>query len=212
MKPFPSVRCGALRVLALSLACVAASAQARIGSIYDPDNSPGDWIAAKIAVHRGDIVTVLVSENQNVNNQETSDLSKETDLDYKLTAFTLNPHTFNTLPHLAADSTDSFKGNASYTKSGAFTARLAAIVVDVLPNGNLVISGRREIRIDQETKLIEFSGVVRRYDITANNTVASEFVANANVVYRGQGPLTQHTNRWGIGKWIHDAISWLWPF
>jgi flagellar L-ring protein precursor FlgH len=198
-------------LLALSLS-VAAAAQARPGSIYDPNDSPGGLIAAKIAVRRGDIVTVLISENQNVRNQEASDLSKATNLDYKLTNFDVQPSAFSTLPRVAADSTDSFKGAARYEKSGAFTARLAAIVVDVLPNGNLVISGRREIRIDQETKLIEFSGIVRRFDIAADNTVTSEFVANANVLYRGSGPLTQHTNRWGIGKWVHDAISWLWPF
>ena len=198
-------------IAALGL-CTPALAQTRPGSIYNPDDSPGGLIAAKIACRRGDIVTVLVSENQNVKNQEASDLSKSTNLDYKLTAFDVKPNAFSTLPAIAADSSDSFVGQAKYEKTGAFTARLAAIVVDTLPNGNLVISGRREIRIDQETKLIEFSGIVRRYDITADNTVTSEFVANAQILYKGSGPLTQHTNRWGIGKWIHDAISWLWPF
>lgn len=208
MNPIPHFA-RAFAVLALA---TLALGQARPGSIYDANNPPGNLIAAKIAFKRGDIVTVLVSENQNVRNQEASDLSKATNLDYKLTSFALKPNAFSTLPRVAADSTDSFTGAARYEKSGAFTARLAAIVVDVLPNGNLVISGRREIRIDQETKLIEFSGIVRRYDIAADNTVTSEFVANANVVYRGSGPLTQHTNRWGLGKWLHDAISWLWPF
>lgn len=196
-----------------AFACIApAFAQARPGSIYNPDDCGAGGIAAKIACRRGDIVTVLVSENQNVRNQEASDLSKSTDLDYKLTAFDIKPNAFSVLPRVAADSTDTFSGKAKYEKTGAFTARLAAIVVDTLPNGNLVISGRREIRIDQETKVIEFSGIVRRYDITSDNTITSEFVANAEIVYQGNGPLTQHTNRWGLGKWIHDAISWLWPF
>lgn len=189
-----------------------ASAQARKGSIYDPDNSPGAPMAARIAVKRGDLVTVLISETQNVRNQEASDLSKSTNLNYKINLFDIKPDAFTTLPKLDADSTDGFIGAAKYEKSGAFTARLAAVVVDVLPNGNLVISGRREIKIDRETKLIEFSGVVRRFDIAGDNSVASELVANAQVVYKGSGPLTNHTNRRGIGGWLHDAISWLWPF
>ena len=60
--------------------------------------------------------------------------------------------------------------------------------------------------------LHDFSGVVRRYDISAANTVQSEQVANATVIYAGQGPLTNTTNRRGIGSMFHSAISWLWPF
>lgn len=190
-----------------------AHAQTRPGSVYNPDRSPGSPITAKIAVQKGDIVTVLIAESQNVRNQEQSDLSKSTNLNYKVNLFDLKPNVFNALPTVVdADSTDGFIGQAKYEKSGAFTARLAAMVVDVLPNGNLVISGRREIRIDEETKLIEFSGVVRRFDISAANTVTSELVANATVVYKGQGPMTASTNRRGLGGWFHDAISWLWPF
>ena len=86
------------------------------------------------------------------------------------------------------------------------------MVVDKLPNGNLVVTGRREIRIDDETKLIEFTGIVRALDIQADNTIQSELVANAEVVYRGHGPMTRSTNRYGVGGWLHSAIAWLWPF
>jgi flagellar L-ring protein precursor FlgH len=202
----------ALLAIALFVLAAPASAQARKGSIYDPDNSPGAPIAARIALKRGDLVTVLISETQNVRNQEASDLSKSTNLNYKINLFDIKPDAFSTLPKLDADSTDGFIGAAKYEKSGAFTARLASVVVDVLPNGNLVISGRREIKIDQETKLIEFSGIVRRFDIAADNSVTSELVANAQVLYKGTGPMTQHTNRRGLGGWLHSAISWLWPF
>lgn len=202
-----------LHVLLALTTAASAHAQGRAGSIYDPDRSPGSPISAKIALHKGDIVTVLIAENQNVRNQEQSDLSKATNLNYKVNLFDLKPEMFSQLPTVVdADSTDGFVGQAKYEKSGEFTARLAAIVVDTLPNGNLVVSGRREIKIDGETKLIEFSGVVRRYDISAANTVTSELVANATVVYKGSGPLTDSTNRRGLGKWIHDLFSWLWPF
>lgn len=191
---------------------VPAAAQARKGSIYDPDNSPGAPMAARIAVRRGDLVTVLISENQNVRNQEASDLSKATNLNYKLNLFDIKPNAFSTLPKLDADSSDGFIGAAKYEKSGAFTARLAAVVVDVLPNGNLVISGRREIVIDDETRLIEFMGVIRRFDIEADNTIESELVADARVSYTGCGVMTDSTNRRGLNKVVHDLIGWLWPF
>jgi len=76
----------------------------------------------------------------------------------------------------------------------------------------MVIEGRREVRIDDETKVIEFRGILRRWDVTANNTIDSELVAEATVSYSGHGPMTNATNRTGIGKLFHDAIAWVWPF
>lgn len=188
------------------------SAQDRPGSIYRPDRGPSSAIQDKVATRVGDLVTVVISETQNVKNEESTDLSRATNLNYKLNLFDIKPNAFSTLPKVDADSTDGFVGSGSYQKAGAFNARLAAVVVDVLPNGNMVISGRREIHIDQETKLIEFNGIVRRYDVRADNTIASELVANAQITYKGSGPLTDSTNRFGLGGVIHRAIQWIWPF
>ncbi len=187
-------------------------AQDRAGSIYRPDSGPRPLIGSKTAFRRGDIVTVVIKESQSLTNKEATDLSRGSNLDYSLNVFDISPNTFSTLPRVAADSSETFNGTANYEKRGAFEARLASIVVDVLPNGNMVVSGRREIRIDKETKLIEFSGVVRRYDIANDNTVQSELVANAEIRYRGQGPLTDSTSRYGLGGWVHRWLGWLWPF
>lgn len=198
--------------LALSVAAGAANAQARRGSIYNPDLGPQGLVANKTAARIGDLITVVIEESQDVKNEETSDLQKATDLNYALENFDVKPNAFSVLPALEASSSDNFKGTANYKKKGTFTARLTAVVVDTLPNGNLVVNGRREIRIDQEVKVIEFSGIVRRYDIRADNSVTSELVANAKVGYTGSGPLTKSTNRYGLGGWIHDALGWIWPF
>jgi len=209
MKPL-SILAGATLLLAVTSA--PAGAQARMGSIYDPDRGPRGAIADKTAYRLGDIVTVVVSENQDISNQESSGLSKESSLKYKLTTLDLKPNMFNYLPEIDGGSATDFSGTANYEKKGTFTTRLAAIVVDVLPNGNLVLSGRREIRIDRETKLIEFTGVVRKYDIQADNSIQSELVANADIRYRGSGPLTDHTNRRGLGGAVYDVLTWIWPF
>ncbi|MFT5462957.1 MAG: flagellar L-ring protein precursor FlgH, partial [Planctomycetota bacterium] len=87
-----------------------------------------------------------------------------------------------------------------------------AIVIDVLPNGNMVLQGRREIRVDNETKLIEFSGMIRSYDVLPNNTIESQLVAEAKISYQGTGDLTNSTNRTGVGRFLHSVISWFWPF
>lgn len=200
-------------LLAVATTCVAgAQAQSRPGSIYDPSRGGVSLIAHKIANRPGDLITVVINEAQNVSNQEASDFSKSTNLDYAMTKMEVFDNLFETLPSIGAASTDGFSGSATYTKAGNFNARLTAIVVDVMPNGNMVIEGRREVRIDDETKIIEFRGILRRWDITQNNTIDSELVAEATVTYSGTGPMTKATNRQGLGGLFHDAIAWIWPF
>lgn len=196
----------------VALTTTAAGAQVRRGSIYDISRGPVSPVASKVGAKLGDLVTIVISETQDLKNEESSDLSKKTAVDYQVRNFDIAPNAFSTLPRLAAGSDDQFNGAANYSKKGKFTARLTAVVVDVLPNGNLVLLGRREIRIDNETKLLEFGGVVRHYDLKGDNSVASELVANARVSYKGTGPLTNSTNRRGLGGKIHDALDWLWPF
>lgn len=197
---------------AITTTLVFAADGARRGSIYDPDQGPFGLVSTRTAARAGDLVTIVIQENQDVRNEESSDMKKETSLDYAFTNFDIKPNMFNPLPRVAGTSDDEFRGTANYAKKGKFTARVTAMVVDVLPNGNMVVNGRREIRIDKETKLIEFSGIIRRWDIKTDNSIASELVANAQVSYQGTGPLTNSTNRTGIGAWFHDAIGWLWPF
>jgi flagellar L-ring protein precursor FlgH len=196
----------------LLVAGSAAAAQGRPGSIYQPELGPINMIADKTARRPGDLITVRIVENQEIKNEETSQLRRATTLDYALESFDIQPDVFDPLPRLAATSQDDFNGTANVEKNGEFTARITAMVMDVLPNGNLVIKGRREIKVDLETKVIEFSGVVRRFDIRADNTILSELVADARVSYTGEGQLTDTTSRRGLGNLIHRAIIWLWPF
>ena len=204
-------RTASLLALFLLALAPAATAQNRVGSIYRPDGGPLGAIANKTARRPGDLITVLISETQDVQNQEVANLSRQASLDYALLDFNLKPNAFNPLPSLESESDDALSGTANYQKSGVFTARLTAIVTDVLPNGNLVLSGRREIRIDNETKVLEITGIVRRYDVRPDNTVQSELVADARVSYAGEGPLTDVTNRKGIGGAIVDFLRWIWP-
>ena len=199
-------------LLAAAVLSAPTFAQARPGSIYDPHRGPQSAIADKTARKPGDLITIIINEEQVVGNQETSTLSKSTDLDYQLTNFDLKPNLFNTLPGLSASSQDDFSGTANYQKNGTFEARITAIVMDVLPNGNMVLKGRREIRVDNETKLIEFSGMIRTFDVRPDNTIASTLVADAKISYQGQGTLTNSTNRTGFGRVFHAVISWFWPF
>ena len=205
-------RIALLGLMALTSFSTDAVAQRRAGSIYNPDQGPFGLVADRTARRPGDLVTIVISENQDVRNEETTDISTQKGLDYELSAFNLKANMFSTLPTVESGTEDTFRGSANYEKTGTFSARMTAVVVDTLPNGNLVVNGRREIRVDQEVKVIEFSGIVRRFDIASDNSVQSELVADARVNYSGSGPLTRATNRHGLGGFLHDALAWLWPF
>ena len=203
------------RILLVSLTAAltsgAAEAQRR-GSIYSPHQGLVSPIADKTAHRVGDLLTVVIRENQDLKNEERTDLAKNSTLNYQLVDFNVAPDAFTTLPSVSTSKADNFGGVANYEKSGEFEARLTAMVVDTLPNGNMVVEGRREIRIDEERKVIEFRGIVRRYDVKRDNTVESELVADAYVSYSGSGPLTRANERRGLAKWLHSAVDWIWPF
>jgi flagellar L-ring protein precursor FlgH len=75
-----------------------------------------------------------------------------------------------------------------------------------------VVEGRRTLRTDFETKTVTISGVVRPLDISPSNTVLSESVANARIIYEGNGPLTETTNQGWLARLFTIAFNFFWPF
>ncbi|MFT7678151.1 MAG: flagellar L-ring protein precursor FlgH [Planctomycetota bacterium] len=201
----------ALALLSL-LGSTTAAAQSRSGSLYNPAAAPIRMGTTNTARRPGDLLTIMVSEDLQVKNEEKSDLQKVSGLDMALTDFNIKSDAFSVLPSLRGDRNDTFSGTANYEKKGGFNATLTVMVVDALPGGVMVIQGRREIRVDGEVKVIEISGMVRRYDVGSDNSVMSSKVADARITYSGSGPLTRATNRRGFGGWLHDIFDWIWPF
>lgn len=99
----------------------------------------------------------------------------------------------------------SSSGSGSTNTSGDFTATLSVIVVDVDANGNLHIEGSRDIQVNKEMQKIVLTGVVRQDDVTPDNTVPSEKIANANIKADGKGAVADKTRRSLIGK----ILDWL---
>ncbi len=82
---------------------------------------------------------------------------------------------------------DSFEGKGETSRSGSLRARMSATIVEVLPNGNLMVQGSREVIINQEKQRLTLTGMVRPEDVNANNTVMSTFLADARITYDGKG-------------------------
>jgi len=107
-----------------------------------------------------------------------------------------------------ADITNSHEGTGSSDRSGSITASIGARVVEVYPNGNLVIFGRQEMKVNNDIQYIIVSGVVRPEDVGADNTIRSTNLADAHIEYVGRGIIADKQKA-GWGTRLVDKV---WPF
>ncbi len=99
---------------------------------------------------------------------------------------------------LNTNSTNANTGTGTITRNETVTLRLAGVVTQVLPNGNLVVTARQEVRVNSELRQLQVSGVVRPQDIASDNTVVHDRMAEARIGYGGRGTLTDlQTPRYG---------------
>lgn len=103
---------------------------------------------------------------------------------------------------LAASDTNNFNGKGENTSSNDFTGALAVTVIEVYPNGNLLVSGEKQIGLKEGEEFIRFSGVVNPNTITAANTVVSTQVADARIEYKANGFLDSAQVMGWLGKFF----------
>ncbi len=110
-------------------------------------------------------------------------------------------------PDTAVDigSSSSSDGAGTIDRNESISLRVAAVVTQQLPNGNLVIAGRQEVRVNFELRELRIAGVIRREDIAQNNTIQYDQVAEARIAYGGRGQITNVTQP-RIGQQVYDII------
>lgn len=172
-------------------------------------------IAADLrARHVGDILTVTVQEQTSIKNEDKVERRNNTTLAARLEAYSLSERTFlsNSLPKLDVRKQQDFTGEAKQNSGSEVRASIAVVVVDVQPNGNLVIAGTRTVTVNDETRTLRISGLVRPLDVTPANTVGSAQVADARISITGEGGNTQQVTRGPVGRLVDFLIWAAWPF
>ncbi len=143
----------------------------------------------------GDILTVKVNFSDKAAIDNETKRSRENKEDTGADAFFGKkkiPFTGTGVPGrlLTADSTSSSDGKGSIARQEALKTNVAAVVTQVLPNGNLVIEGKQEIRVNYEIRELVVGGIVRPEDIESDNTLDSSKIAQARIAYGGRGQIT----------------------
>jgi flagellar L-ring protein precursor FlgH len=158
------------------------------------------------AAQVGDVITVVVSMTDSANIQNATTATRASadsagipnlfGLENLLPS--MLPKPINPSSLVSVSSANNNAGTAQIQRSEAVTLRLAGVVTQVLPNGNLVVAARQEILVNSELRQLQVTGVVRPQDIASDNTVTHDRMAEARISYGGRGQLTDvQSPRWG---------------
>ena len=161
----------------------------------------------------GDQVTIIINQNTIVDNSEDKKLSKQAKVSESFdfdsaSSGGLSEQGASASLDLSNDAKRSFDAEAESTIDNRFTDRVTVTVREVLPNGNLRVSGDRKIKVDGNDRHLLISGTIRQQDVAPNGTIRSDFVASLNVQYVGLGEHQAFTRQ----GWMGRAMNKLWPF
>lgn len=180
------------------------------------------WQAASMGLtddykarRKGDIVTIVIVETASASKEAKTDTSRGSTVNAGIPNFMgleqagFIKNNFADLSKLINASVDSkYAGSGSTSRQETLNATVSAKVIDVLPNGNLLIEGRRAVRVNNEDQLIVINGTVRPTDIGSDNIVSSSFIADARISYSGKGIISDRQSP----GWLMNVVDKLWPF
>jgi flagellar L-ring protein precursor FlgH len=166
----------------------------------------------------GDIVIVRIVEDPEAELNANTKTSRSSSISAKLKFLGYMKALAEKNPRLAQDPGNDdlinatlgsgFDGKGSSDRDGHIKAYISALVIDKLPNGNLYINGKREIKVNNETQYITLAGMIRPEDVSPSNEISSTYVANAKITYSGIGILADKQKP----GWLGRVIDYVWPF
>jgi len=152
----------------------------------------------------GDIITILILETTSAIQKAGTDTNVSDNLgatfDHTLTSLKIDPSNM-----IKATADGKYKGLGSTTRTSNVTAKVAAVVTRVLPNGNLLLSGEHRVEVNDEAQTIKITGMIRPKDVSLSNTIYSYQVAGADVSVKGRGAVGDAENP----GWFVRVFNWI---
>ena len=186
--------------------------QAEEGSIFSARSM--DLYADRRAHRVGDLLTVEIVETSNaaksVNTETKRTSSISGDIGYLFRFANWMKLKDNTPGAKTVEATlaNNFKGEADTDQKSTVTATISARIIDITLDGNFIIQGYRQIRINNDTQHIVLSGLIRPDDISSSNSIKSSFIADARIEMTGEGILADKQQP----GWLARGVDMIWPF
>ena len=164
--------------------------------------------ADKRAGNIGDIITIVVQDNTTTAKNNETKTERASSLTSAVTSFLFPGFLAHggSMPSIAYSSDHKHDGSGAINNSESIIAHVAVKVIDVLPNHNLVLEGRRETSFGGEKQTVVLHGVVRSEDVAVDNTVLSYNVADATIQIVGKGAVTDSTNKGWFNR-VWDKVN-----
>ncbi|NML74880.1 flagellar basal body L-ring protein FlgH [Rhizobium sp. S-51] len=160
------------------------------------------------ALNVGDILTVNIEINDKAsfNNETDRSRTNSSGINWSTQANLFGTEVPATTGDLSSGSDTSTQGKGSTERSEKLNLLVAAVVTGILENGNLLISGSQEVRVNHEIRILNVAGIVRPQDVDAENTISYERIAEARISYGGRGRLTE-VQQPPVGQQVVDLFS-----
>jgi len=176
------------------------------GSIYQAGYAYRPLFEDRRARSVGDTLTISIVENTNADKKSASTTNRSSDNNFSVSTMKGLPGKSFLGTNLGAGSDFKFSGDGQSTSNNVFTGTITVTVTEVLPNGNLLVSGEKQVGISQGSEFIRFSGVVNPTYITAANSVNSVQVADARIEYRGNGQIDSAQAMGWLSKFFLNVL------
>ena len=179
------------------------------GAIYVGRQSDS-WFGKGRNFQVGDVITVLLNESTQAARSQVGSISRNSTNDMLSPGLAvLGNKLGGVMKGTDFSKTDiSNKGTGTADQTASLTGSVAVSVVEVMPNGNLVLRGEKQLALTEGSEIIQVAGIIRPDDVAPNNTVQSRRLANAQIAYRGSGDLANATR----AGWGTSTLLKLWPF
>ena len=176
------------------------------GSIYSASASRGMIFEDRRARNVGDTLTIVISEKTDASKKSNTNTERTSNNSFAVTALKHLPGKAFLNSNLAANSDFSFDGKGESASNNEFIGTITVTVTQVLANGNLLVSGEKQVGINQGSEFIRLSGVVNPVNLTASNTVQSTLVADARIEYRGSGAVAENQQTGWLTRFFLNVL------
>ena len=154
----------------------------------------------------GDSLTILISERVSASQKSSASIDRSGDVSASASAFPFLKAPLLKKLEIGANSSNTFAGKGGTESANTFSGSITATVIEVLPNGHLVVAGEKQIGVNQNVDVLRFSGTVDPRQIQPGNLIPSTQVANARIESRGRGAQGEALSIGWLGRFFLSVL------